>query len=85
MKRKIEQWKGCEPNAMLTQSEAAMLFALEDAKADILELHAENARFRNVMRMIAYPRRGTAEEGYGLMDIAKLLQSAYSSEQLSDA
>ena len=39
MKRKIEQWRNCEPAAMATQSQAALTFAFEDAKADILALH----------------------------------------------
>lgn len=83
MKRSIEQWKHCDPRAMAyNQSEAAVMFALQDAKADILALHAENMRLRNIARAIAYPQRGTPEEGYGLMDFAKLLQSAYTADQL---
>jgi hypothetical protein len=39
MKRKIEQWRGCEPEAMAGQSKAAITYAFEDAKADIIELH----------------------------------------------
>lgn len=83
MKRSIESWRGCDPKAMAqNQSEAAAMFALQDAKSDILDLHAENMRLRNIARAIAYPQRGTPEEGYGLMDFAKLLQSAYTAEQL---
>lgn len=84
MKRDIQRWKNCDPRAMAEMSEAAVFFALEDAKADILELYEENKRFRNIMRIIAYPRRGTHEEGYNTMDMAKLLQSAYTAEQLSE-
>lgn len=83
MKRTIEQWRNCDPKAMVeNQSAAAQMFALQDAKADILELHSENLRLRNIARAIAYPQRGTPEESYNLMDFAKLLQSAYSAEQL---
>lgn len=83
MKRTIEHWKNCSPKAMaFEQSQAAQKFAFEDAKADILELYAENLRLRNIARAIAYPMRGHHEEGYGLMDFAKLLQSAYTAEQL---
>lgn len=83
MKRTIEQWKNSDPKAMASnQSDTAKMFALQDAKADILELHAENLRLRNIARAIAYPQRGTPEEGYGLMDFAKLLQSAYTADQL---
>lgn len=83
MKRTIEQWTKCDPKAMAyNQSDAAKQFAFEDARADILELHAENLRLRNVLRVIAYPCRGTQEEGYNIMDMAKLIQSAYTAEQL---
>jgi hypothetical protein len=83
MKRTIEQWQNCDPNAMAhNQSDAAKAFAFEDAKADILELYAENKRIRRVMQIIAYPRRGTHEEGYGIMDMAKLIQSAFTAEYL---
>lgn len=41
MKRAIEQWRGCAPAVMATQqSPAAIQFAFEDAKADILALYA---------------------------------------------
>lgn len=83
MKRNIEQWRNCDPSKMThDQSDAAKQFAFEDAKADILELYNENARLRNVMRIIAYPKRGTHEESYGLMDMAKLIQSSYTAEDL---
>lgn len=83
MKRTIEQWQNCDPSAMAhNQSDAAKFFAFEDAKADILELYAENKRIRRVMQVIAYPRRGTHEEGYGIMDMAKLIQSAFTAEYL---
>ena len=40
LQRKIEQWRGCVPGAMACQSPAAILYAFEDAKADILALYA---------------------------------------------
>lgn len=83
MKREIERWQNYDPSAMAhNQSDAAKQFAFEDAKADILELYAENKRLRRVMQIIAYPKRGTHEDGYGIMDIAKLIQSAYTAEYL---
>lgn len=83
MRRSIEQWKVCNPKAMAyEQSPAAIMYAFEDAKADVLDLHAENLRLRNIARAIAYPQRGTPEEAYNLMDFAKILQSAYTAEQL---
>jgi hypothetical protein len=39
MRRSIDQWRGCDPKAMATQSEAALTYAFEDARADILALH----------------------------------------------
>ena len=50
MKRTIEQWSGCKPESMATgQSEAARTFAFADAKDDILELHRENERLRELL------------------------------------
>ena len=41
MQRKIDQWKNCSPRHMvLNQSDTALIFAIEAAKADILALHA---------------------------------------------
>jgi hypothetical protein len=64
------------------QSVVAAQFAFEDAKADILELYNENQRLKNIARVIAYPRRGTPEESYSMIDLAKILQATYSAEQL---
>lgn len=83
MKRTIEQYRKCNPQAMAhEQSDNAKQFAFEDMRADILELHRELMRFKNIARAIAYPQKGTLEEGYSLMDFAKLLQSAYNADQL---
>lgn len=47
LNRSIEQWRNCDPWAMATeQSDAAKMFAMEDARADILKLHADNERLR---------------------------------------
>jgi hypothetical protein len=47
LKRSIEQWRGCDPEAMAYHlSEAAIMYAFRDAKADILALNAENERLR---------------------------------------
>ena len=49
MKRTIGQWSNCEPKAMATyQSEVAVMYALQDAKDDILELYRENLRLKNI-------------------------------------
>lgn len=49
MKRKIEQWRNCEPAAMANQSQAALTYAFIDAKADILALHEAIDDIRRVM------------------------------------
>lgn len=38
MNRSVKQWAGCEPALMAQQSEAAIMYALKDAKTDIAEL-----------------------------------------------
>lgn len=50
MKRSIETWRDCAPQAMATeQSEAARTFAFQDARADILELAGTNAVLVNLL------------------------------------
>lgn len=46
MQRKIEQWKNCVPDAMVHMSIAAIRYAFEDAKSDILSLWEDNQRLR---------------------------------------
>ena len=83
MNRKIEHWKLCSPQAMAyNQSDAAKFYAFQDARADILELDEENQRLRDILRQIAYPKRGTAEESATLQDFADLIQSTFTLEQL---
>ena len=56
MKRSIERWQICRPEAMITdQSEAAAIFAMEDARHDILELYDELKRMKSLLKMAAYP------------------------------
>ena len=53
MNRGIERWQACDPVAMATeQSEAARIYAFEDAKHDILELHAEVERLRTWAQVV---------------------------------
>lgn len=44
--RTIEQWRNCSPAAMVAGSAAQVLYALRDAKHDILALHDENTTLR---------------------------------------
>jgi hypothetical protein len=39
LNRSIETWEKCDPAAMAKQSEAAIMFAFQDARADILKLN----------------------------------------------
>jgi len=42
MKRTLEQWQGCNPTTMTDcMSKRGVIRTLEEARADILELHAE--------------------------------------------
>lgn len=48
---------------------------------DVREL---TARYRDLLRQIAYPRRGTDEERMDIFDIAKLIQANFSLDDLTD-
>ena len=82
MKRTIEQWNKCEPSAMVHQSDAALQYAFEDAKNDILELHKKNVDFGKLLLMAAYPRRGTGEESMSICDFANAVQFIFTADQL---
>ncbi len=76
MKRKIEQWANCNPEAMAKMSENAIMFAFKDAKSDIVAM-------AKILEAIAYPRRGTKEESMSLQDFADLIQSKFTFDDLS--
>jgi hypothetical protein len=83
MRRKIKQWRKCSPQSMAyNQSDAAKFYAFQDAQADILQLNAENQRLRDILRQIAYPKRGTEEESATLQGFADMIQATYTLEQL---
>ena len=83
MKRNISRWVKCDPDAMAREmSVGARAYAFEDAKSDILELHRDNVRLRDILRQIAYPKRGTSEESASLQNFADLIQQTYTIEQL---
>jgi len=46
------------------------------------KLVAENARFKDLLRQIAYPRRGTEEERMDFFDAVNLIQSNFTEEEL---
>lgn len=83
MNRSIARWQACSPKALAhDQSIAAIEYAFEDARHDILELHDQNNRLRGMLMMVAYPRRGTSEESLTIQQFADLIKSAYTIEQL---
>jgi len=83
MNRSIEIWRACSPHAMATsQSAKAREFAFADAQHDILELHDKAKNLAEILRAIAYPRRGTSEEHMDIQGFADLIQARYTSEQL---
>ena len=84
MNRSIERWKVCLPSAMAKQSEAAITYAFEDARHDIIELADQNARLRGLLKIAAYPRRGTEEEAMDICAFATMVQDIYTSEQLEN-
>lgn len=84
MNRTIDRWKVCLPSAMAQQSEAAIVYAFEDARHDIIELADQNARLRSLLMITAYPRRGTKEEAIDICTFAELVRSIYTFEQLEN-
>jgi hypothetical protein len=46
LNRTIETWAKCDPKLMATMSEAAIMYAFQDARADILRMNAELVRLR---------------------------------------
>ena len=85
MNRSIDRWSICSPKAMATQSGAAITYAFEDARHDILELNDQNKRMRELLCIAAYPKRGTNEERLDIAEFAKLIQGLYTVDQLESA
>ncbi len=68
MKRPLESWANCDPDAMSRMSEGAIYYALSDAKADILKMAA-------LLKRIAYPKRGSADEQMDIFHAAEMIQA----------
>lgn len=54
----VDRWAKCDPKAMAKMSEAAIMYALQDAKSDILRMHAELETLRAKIK--AYEDLGDA-------------------------
>lgn len=51
MRRSIEQWQKCDPKAMaFNQSAAAVMYAIADAKSDVLSLHREKIELLQLIK-----------------------------------
>ena len=75
MKRTFEQWNNCDPKAMAQQSEAAIRFAFEDAKADLLKM-------AEALRTIAFPKRGEPESYWDQYDIGRYVEANFSRDDI---
>lgn len=84
MNRSIERWKVCLPSAMAQQSTAAITYAFEDARHDIIELADQNARLRSLLMIAAFPRRGTEEEAMNIFTFGEMVRGIYTQEQLEN-
>lgn len=76
--RKLERWKGTNPDAMEDGSKAALVFALKDARQDILTL-------AGLLAVAAFPRRGTAEESITIDQFASLVQGVLDHSDVVEA
>lgn len=52
LNRTAEQWQKCDPKAMAKMSEPAIMYALADARSDVLRMHAEIDRLRAGLTLI---------------------------------
>lgn len=66
------------------QSEAAIFYAFCDARNDILYLYEKVEKMREMLRIASYPKRGTIEEGMDQFEIAKMIMSNFTREELVD-
>jgi len=75
MRRKVSQWVNSDTVQMSKMSQNAIMFALSDAKLDIIEM-------AGILENIAYPRIGTKEESMTLQEFAEIIQRKYSLDEL---
>lgn len=63
-------------------SPASFVRKVQENPAIAVELFRKNERFKEILRQIAYPRRGTEEEARDIFDYAKIIQDNFSLEDL---
>lgn len=76
LQRSIEQWRGCDPARMATQSPAAVTWGFMDAKADILQLVAQRDELLRVLESLVRSCVDEFVEGPEL-DAAEALLNGY--------
>ena len=64
------------------QSENARIYAFSDMKSDIITLHNEVEKMKSLLRIAAYPKKGTAEYDYDQFNIAEIIQNEFTLEDL---
>lgn len=82
MRRSLKTWNLCNPSSMTEQSPAAIRYAFEDARADIIELATDLERMKLMLSRIAYPARNTPDEFADLNMFAAEIQEMWSLEDL---
>lgn len=73
--RTISRWKGMNPDVMADGSKAALVYALKDARADILALS-------ELLIRAAYPRRGTDDARMDIQQFSEIVQSLIALEDV---
>jgi hypothetical protein len=70
MKRSIETWKTCDPYAMSEMSPIAIMFALQDMRADILSLHEALRKLWSVAEVLI-PNEPIVDEVFDVLTSRK--------------
>lgn len=83
LKRTVESYEKCKPESMAKMSEAAIFYAFQDMRADVLTLQKQLTDAYELLRHIGYPRRGTEEETMNVHDFAELIQARYTLAKLT--
>lgn len=74
LNRSVKSYAECSPKAMSTMSPAAIMYAFQDGRADVLIL-------AGLLSRIAYPRRGTPDETKTVQDWAEEIQAVITHDE----
>ncbi len=81
LKRTLDSWKNCDPRSMSAMSVAAVYYAFEDAKHDIVKLHADHG---TALSQLAALREELAKFDEGMRALAcSLGAGGYNAETLT--